>query len=92
LCLRTWVTLQNIGDEPLEMLEIFRSDKFRDFSLFQWLGETPQRIVIDTMFADDEENGEKFWRQVKDVQKDEVRRGGLESSMISISMFGCVYC
>ena len=66
--------VQNIGDEPLEMLEIFRTDKFRDFSLFQWLGETPQRMVIDTMFADDKENGEKFWEQVKDAHKDEVRR------------------
>ncbi|POR38128.1 Oxalate decarboxylase OxdC [Tolypocladium paradoxum] len=33
------------------MLEIFRSDQFRDFSLFQWMGETPQRMVLDHLFA-----------------------------------------
>ncbi|CAH0029781.1 unnamed protein product [Clonostachys rhizophaga] len=66
--------VENIGDEPLEMLEIFRADKFRDFSLFQWMGETPQRMVIDTMFADDKENGEKFWKKVKDAHKDEITK------------------
>ncbi|VUC22283.1 unnamed protein product [Clonostachys rosea] len=66
--------VENIGDEPLEMLEIFRADKFRDFSLFQWMGETPQRMVVDTMFADDKENGEKFWQKVKDAHKDEITK------------------
>ena len=64
--------VENIGDEPVEMLEVFRSDQFRDFSLFQWMGETPQRMVLDHLFADDKESGEKFWDQVKDAQKDEV--------------------
>lgn len=64
--------IENIGDEPVEMLEIFRADEFRDFSLFQWLGETPKRLVIDHMFADDPEGGEEFWRKVQSAQKDEV--------------------
>ncbi|KAJ6442801.1 oxalate decarboxylase oxdC [Purpureocillium lavendulum] len=64
--------VENIGDEPVEMLEIFRSDQFRDFSLFQWMGETPQRMVLDHLFADDKENGEKFWKQVQDAKKDEI--------------------
>jgi oxalate decarboxylase family bicupin protein len=64
--------VENIGDEPLEMLEIFRSDKFRDFSLFQWMGETPQRMVVDHLFADDKENGQKFLDKIKDAKKDEV--------------------
>jgi oxalate decarboxylase/phosphoglucose isomerase-like protein (cupin superfamily) len=64
--------VENIGDEPLEMLEIFRADEFRDFSLFQWMSETPKKLVVDHLFADDKENGEKFWNKVKDGGKDEV--------------------
>ncbi|KFA48480.1 hypothetical protein S40293_00435 [Stachybotrys chartarum IBT 40293] len=66
--------VENIGDEPIEMLEVFRADEFRDFSLFQWLGETPQRMVVDTLFADDKEAGDKFWHQVKDAYKDVVTK------------------
>lgn len=66
--------VQNIGDEPLEMLEIFRTDVFRDFSLFQWMGETPQKLVIDHLFADDEENGKKFWKEVQDARKDDITK------------------
>ncbi|OAQ62909.1 oxalate decarboxylase oxdC [Pochonia chlamydosporia 170] len=68
--------VENIGDEPVEMLEVFRADKFRDFSLFQWMGETPQRMVVDHLFAGDEENGKKFWDRVKDAKKDEVKKDG----------------
>lgn len=64
--------VENIGDEPLEMLEMFRADEFRDFSLFQWMSETPRRLVVDHLFADDKEGAEKFWAQVKDGDKDEV--------------------
>ena len=66
--------VENIGDEPVEMLEIFRSDQFRDFSLFQWMGETPQRMVLDHLFADDKEAGEKFWKEVQDAKKDEITK------------------
>ncbi|TQS32598.1 hypothetical protein Golomagni_07084, partial [Golovinomyces magnicellulatus] len=64
--------VENIGDEPIEMLEIFRTDVFRDFSLFQWMGETPKQVVLDHLFAKDKENGEKFWDEVKNPKKDEV--------------------
>jgi len=64
--------IENIGDEPLEVLEIFRADEFRDFSLFQWLGETPRRMVIDTLFGGDKEAGEKFLEKIKDAEKDEI--------------------
>ncbi|KAK0737363.1 RmlC-like cupin domain-containing protein [Apiosordaria backusii] len=64
--------IENIGDEPLEVLEIFRADEFRDFSLFQWLGETPRRMVVDTLFAEDREAGEKFLREIEDPVKDEI--------------------
>ncbi|KAK6227645.1 oxalate decarboxylase family bicupin [Colletotrichum tabaci] len=66
--------VENIGDEPIEMLEIFRADEFRDFSLFQWMGETPKKLVVDHLFADDPEAGEKFWDKVRSAEKDEVTK------------------
>lgn len=64
--------VENIGDEPIEMLEVFRADEFRDFSLFQWMGETPKKMVIDHLFKDDPENGDIFWHKVQSAEKDEV--------------------
>ncbi|KAK8088985.1 oxalate decarboxylase family bicupin [Apiospora hydei] len=64
--------VENIGDEPVEMLEVFRADEFRDFSLFQWMGETPKKLVVDHLFKDDPENGEIFWKKVQSAEKDEV--------------------
>jgi oxalate decarboxylase family bicupin protein len=60
-------------DEPLEMLEIFRTDKFEDFSLFQWLGETPRRMVADHVFATDRKAGEKFLKQIEGAEKDIIK-------------------
>ncbi|KAJ5980856.1 RmlC-like cupin domain-containing protein [Penicillium waksmanii] len=74
--------VENIGDEPVEMLEVFRADEFRDISLFQWMGETPQRHVADTLFADDPENAKKFLDQIQNhehnvvTKPDFVREGG----------------
>ncbi|KAK0716903.1 oxalate decarboxylase oxdC [Lasiosphaeria miniovina] len=70
--------IENIGDEPLEVLELFRADEFRDFSLFQWLGETPQRMVVDTLFQNDKADGERFLKEIKNAQKDEIRAGKSE--------------
>lgn len=58
--------VENTGDEPLHMLEMFRGDEFRDISLAQWMGGTPKKMVMDHLFSEDEENGEKFWAQVED--------------------------
>jgi oxalate decarboxylase/phosphoglucose isomerase-like protein (cupin superfamily) len=80
--------VENIGTEPIEMLEVFRADEFRDFSLFQWMGETPRRMVIDHLFADDPENGEKFWKKVQDAEKDEVTLpggGGKEAGALPVT-------
>lgn len=66
--------VENIGDEPVEMLEVFRADEFRDFSLFQWLGETPQRMVADHLFQGDPENAEKFLAKIKSAAKDPVTK------------------
>ncbi|KAJ4413430.1 hypothetical protein N0V82_008553 [Gnomoniopsis sp. IMI 355080] len=70
--------VENIGDEPIEMLEVFKADEFRDFSLFQWLGETPQRLVADHLFKGDKENADKFLASIKDAKKDPVTKGGVE--------------
>ncbi|KAL1968072.1 hypothetical protein VTN77DRAFT_2202 [Rasamsonia byssochlamydoides] len=66
--------IENLSDdEPLELLEIFRADKFEDFSLFQWLGETPRRMVAEHVFASDREAAEKFLKQVEGAEKDIIK-------------------
>lgn len=66
--------IENLSDdEPLEVLEIFRAEKFQDFSLFQWMGETPQRMVKDTLFQDDPKLGQKFADAVESGVKDPIR-------------------
>jgi oxalate decarboxylase/phosphoglucose isomerase-like protein (cupin superfamily) len=37
--------VQNLGDEPLRYLEMFRSPRFMDVSLNQWIGLTPPELV-----------------------------------------------
>jgi oxalate decarboxylase len=37
--------IENTGDEPLRFLEMFRSDRFADISLAQWMGLTPRALV-----------------------------------------------
>lgn len=66
--------IENLSDdEEIEVLEIFRSDKFQDFSLFQWMGETPQRLVKEHLFATDPKSGEKFEEAIKHAEKDPIR-------------------
>jgi oxalate decarboxylase family bicupin protein len=66
--------VENLSDEePLEMLEIFRADQFQDFSLFQWLGETPKRLVAEHIFATDRKAGKKFLEQIKGAEKDIIK-------------------
>ncbi|KAF2710762.1 Bicupin, oxalate decarboxylase/oxidase [Pleomassaria siparia CBS 279.74] len=66
--------IENLSDdEPLEVLEIFRAPKFEDFSLFQWLGETPRRMVKEHLFATDKKAGEKFEQAVWDAEKDVIK-------------------
>jgi oxalate decarboxylase family bicupin protein len=66
--------IENLSeDEPLEILEIFRADRFRDFSLFQWLGETPQRMVADHLFAEDKEAGDLFLKAIKGAEKEPLK-------------------
>ena len=37
--------VENTGDEPLTFLEMFRSDRFADVSLNQWMALTPPELV-----------------------------------------------
>jgi oxalate decarboxylase len=37
--------VENIGDEPVRFLEMFRSPRFADVSLSQWMGLTPPELV-----------------------------------------------
>jgi oxalate decarboxylase len=37
--------VENTGDETLRFLELFRSDRFADISLNQWMALTPPELV-----------------------------------------------
>ncbi|KXL46990.1 hypothetical protein M433DRAFT_3737 [Acidomyces richmondensis BFW] len=66
--------IENLSDdEDLEVLELFRADKFQDFSLFNWMGETPQRLVQDHLFNHDPKSGEKFIKAVRGADKDLIK-------------------
>jgi len=66
--------IENLSDdEPLEVLEIFRADKFQDFSLFQWLGETPKRMVAEHLFKESPKAAKKFLESVGSAEKDVIK-------------------
>jgi oxalate decarboxylase len=46
--------VQNLGDEPLRYLEMFRSPRFMDVSLNQWMGLTPPELVRAHLNLDQE--------------------------------------
>ncbi|KAJ3279335.1 hypothetical protein HK104_001552 [Borealophlyctis nickersoniae] len=52
--------VENLGDEPVEMLEIFRAPVFEDFSLDQWLAQSPPRMVLEHLNLQDTEDGKRF--------------------------------
>ncbi|MEV4626019.1 oxalate decarboxylase family bicupin [Micromonospora sp. NPDC049523] len=41
--------IENLGDEPLRFLEMFRNPRFEDISLAQWMANTPPQISADTL-------------------------------------------
>lgn len=66
--------VENLSDdEPLEVLEIFRADRFRDFSLFQWLGSSPRRMIAENIFPDDPKAAAEFLKKIEDAEKDPIR-------------------
>jgi len=46
--------IQNIGDDTLWFLEIFKSDRFADISLNQWMALTPRELVQANLNASPE--------------------------------------
>ena len=66
--------IENLSDdEDVEVMEIFRTDKYQDFSLFQWLGETPQRLVKDHLFANSPKEAEEFEKAIRDAERDPIK-------------------
>jgi oxalate decarboxylase len=45
--------VENTGNEPLRFLELFRSDRFADVSLQQWMALTPPELVQAHLNLDD---------------------------------------
>jgi oxalate decarboxylase len=45
--------VENTGEEPLRFLELFRSDRFADVSLQQWMALTPPELVQAHLNLDD---------------------------------------
>lgn len=45
--------IENTGNEPLKFLEMFKSDRYADVSLNQWLAGTPQELVKGHLGLDD---------------------------------------
>ena len=39
--------VQNIGDEPLRFVEVFKNSNYSDVSLNKWLGTSPSQMVAD---------------------------------------------
>ncbi|WP_079913752.1 oxalate decarboxylase family bicupin [Paenibacillus sp. 32352] len=46
--------IQNTGDQSLWFLEMFKSSRFADVSLNQWMALTPQQMVRETLHASPE--------------------------------------
>ncbi|GBE78166.1 putative oxalate decarboxylase/oxidase [Sparassis latifolia] len=63
--------VENVGDEELEMLEVFRAPRFEDFSLEQWLKGSPGRMVLEHLNLQDSEEGKKFMEALRKSQMKE---------------------
>ena len=46
--------IQNTGDTPLRFLEMFRSDRYGDISLNQWMSQLPPTLVKEHLHVSDE--------------------------------------
>ncbi len=60
--------IENVDDGPMEMLEMFRAPRFEDFSLHQWMAQTPPIMVAEHLNLKGH-NKEKF---LKALNKDMV--------------------
>ena len=41
--------IENTGDKPLTFLEMFRTPRFEDISLMQWMANIPPQVMADTV-------------------------------------------
>ena len=41
--------IENTGDEPLTFLEMFRTPRFEDISVMQWMANIPAKVMADTL-------------------------------------------
>lgn len=60
--------VENMGDEPVEFLEVFRAPLFQDFSLNQWLGQSDRQMVLDHLKL----GGKDAERFVGNLSREEV--------------------
>lgn len=60
--------VENIGEGDLEFLEMFRAERFEDFSVEQWLAEVPRLEVAEHLNLKGEKEKEFF----KQLSKDKV--------------------
>jgi oxalate decarboxylase len=44
--------IENTGDSDLVFLEMFKADRFQDFSFSEWLAHTPPELVIAHLHID----------------------------------------
>ena len=44
--------IENTGSEPLVFLEIFKTDRYQDVSLMDWVVHTPPAMVAQTLNID----------------------------------------
>jgi len=74
---RSWKSFAQVrqlqSSRNLVSLLILVLDEFQDFSLFQWMGETPQRLVKDHLFQHDPKSGEKFVKAIEGAKKDVIK-------------------
>ena len=65
--------VQNIGDEKVIFLEVFKSNHFADISLAQWIAMTPKEVVKSVLNLSDE-----FLDHVKKESNPVVKYPGYE--------------
>ena len=44
--------IENTGDSDLVFLEMFKADRFQDFSFSEWLAHTPPELVVAHLHID----------------------------------------
>lgn len=77
--------VENIGDEPIEMLEVFSTSIFQEFSLEQWLAQTLRTMVAQYLNL----NGGNGKRFIDSLSKDKISVKPARRSSFSLGLGGC---